>query len=258
MPDTIFMIHGMWAAGWYWETYVKFFGDKGYRCVPTTLRYHDMDPRSLPDPRLGTTSILDYANDLEGEIRNLGDKPIIMGHSMGGLLAQILASRGLAKVAVLITPASPRGILALKPSVIKSFFSIMIAPGFWKKPMRISFESVVYSQMHLLSPEVQQAKYSKMVYESGRAAAEIGFWLLDPNQATKVDESKVTCPVLIVAGSEDRITPAAVIKSTAKKYKAVSTYKEYPGYAHSIIVEPGWEKIAEDIEAWLKKPARVS
>ena len=253
MADTILMIHGMWAGGWYWENYVKFFGDKGYRCVPTTLRYHDMDPKSLPDPRLGTTSILDYADDLEKEIRKLGDKPIIMGHSMGGLITQILISRGLAKAAVLITPASPRGVLALKPSVIKTFFSIMIKPGFWKKPNRLSFESFVYAIAHLLAPDVQRTEYNKLVYESGQAAAEIGFWLLDPNQATKVDESNVTCPVLIIAGSEDRIVPASVVRNTAKKYKAVSTYKEYPDHAHSIILETGWEKVAEDIEAWLKK-----
>jgi non-heme chloroperoxidase len=137
MQDTIFMIHGMWGGDWYWENYIKYFGDKGYLCVPTTLRYHDMDPKSLPDPRLGTTSILDYADDIEKEIRKLGGKPIIMGHSMGGLLTQILASRGLAKAAVLITTASPRGILALKPSVIKSFFSIMMKPGFWKNPCAV-------------------------------------------------------------------------------------------------------------------------
>lgn len=253
MQDTIFMIHGMWGGDWYWENYIKYFGDKGYCCVPTTLRYHDMEPKSLPDPRLGTTSILDYADDIEKEIRKLSGKPIIIGHSMGGLLTQILASRGLAKAAVLITTASPRGILALKPSVIKSFFSIMMKPGFWKKPMRMSFESFVYSQMHLLSLDVQRAKYSRMVYESGQAAAEIGLWLFDPNQATKVDESKVTCPVLIIAGSKDRITPVAVIRNTANKYKAVSTFKEYPDHAHSIILETGWEKVAEDIETWLKK-----
>jgi len=257
MPETIFMIHGMWAGGWYWTNYVKFFGDKGYRCIPATLRYHDMDPKSLPDSRLGKTSILDYANDLEGKIRKLDDKPIIMGHSMGGLLTQILASRSLAKTAVIITPASPRGILALKPSVVKSFFGVMIKPGFWKKPMRLSFDASVYSMMHLLPPDVQRAEYNKMVYESGRAASEIGFWLFDPSRATNVDASKVTCPVLVIAGSQDRITPASVVKNVANKYKMVSAYKEYADHAHSIILEPGWQKVAEDIEAWMRKQIKT-
>jgi len=86
-----------------------------------------------------------------------------------------------------------------------------------------------------------------MVYESGRAAAEIGFWLFDRKMASSVDASKVTCPVLIVAGSEDRITPVSVIRKVQNKYKTVSTYKEFPNHAHWVIGEPGWENIAEDV-----------
>lgn len=121
MTETIFMIHGMWGGAWYWDNYKSFFEAKGYRCVTTTLRFHDMDPKKIPNPQLGTTSLLDYAGDLEEEIQQLGVKLIVMGHSMGGLLAQILGSRGLAKALVLLTPAAPSGIMALKPSVIKSF-----------------------------------------------------------------------------------------------------------------------------------------
>jgi alpha-beta hydrolase superfamily lysophospholipase len=66
-----------------------------------------------------------------------------------------------------------------------------------------------------------------------------------------VDESKVTCPVLIVAGEEDRIHPISVTRKIAEKYKAVATYKELSGHAHWVIGEPGWQEIAEYIEAWL-------
>jgi pimeloyl-ACP methyl ester carboxylesterase len=115
MTETIFMIHGMWGGPYLWDNYKSLFEKEGYQCVTTTLRFHDMDPKDTPDPRLGTTSMLDYAADLEHEIRQFGEKPIIMGHSMGGLLAQILGSRGLAKALVLLTPVSPAGIFALKP-----------------------------------------------------------------------------------------------------------------------------------------------
>lgn len=223
MDQTIFMIHGMWGKSWYWKNYKEFFEKKGYRCITTTLRFHDMDPKDVPDPRLGTTSLLDYAEDLEQEIRKLGVKPIIIGHSMGGLLAQILGSRGLAKTLVLLTPASPAGIMALSFSVIKSFWSIQKKWGFWKKPMRQTFNEAAYAMLHLLPPEEQKETYEKFVYESGRAAFEIGYWLLDSQRASKVDESKLKCPVLIIAGSEDRITPAPVVRKIAKKYKAVST-----------------------------------
>ena len=83
MTETIFMIHGMWGGPWYWGNYKSFFEKEDYRCVTTTFRFHDMDPKELPDPQLGTTSLLDYVRDLEKEIHQLNAPPILMGHSMG-------------------------------------------------------------------------------------------------------------------------------------------------------------------------------
>lgn len=251
MNATIMMIHGMWGSSWYWGNYKQFFESKAYRCITPTLRFHDIDPRSEPPPELGTTSLLDYADDLEKEIRKLDSLPILMGHSMGGLLAQILGSRGLAEALVLLTPASPRGIIALEPSVMKSFMSVPSKWGFWRKPMMQTFEEAVYSMMHLLSEQEQKEIYEHFVYESGRAASEIGFWLLDPGKASYVDESKVACPVLVIAGVEDRITPASVVRKVAAKYSAVSTYKEFEGHSHWVVGEPGWKDIAQYIYDWL-------
>jgi pimeloyl-ACP methyl ester carboxylesterase len=251
MAETIVMIHGMYSTSWYWENYQNFLEQRGFQCHTPTLRYHDIDPKDEPDPKLGTTSLLDYARDLEEYIRNLDQKPFLMGHSMGGLLAQILGSRGLTKGLVLLTPASPSGINALKYSVIKSFWSILTKWGFWRTPNRMPFDAVVYSMLHLLPVEEQKAVYDKCVYESGRAAAEIGFWYLDFKGATKVDQSKVTCPVLVIAGAEDRITPASVVRKVADKYQAVSTYKEFENHAHWVVSEAGWEEIIEFAADWI-------
>jgi pimeloyl-ACP methyl ester carboxylesterase len=259
MSETIYMIHGMWGGPWYWENYKNFFEKEGYRCITTTLCFHDMDPQDAPNPQLGTTSLLDYAGDLEQEIQQLGVKPIVMGHSMGGLLAQILGSRALAKSLVLLAPASPAGIMALRPSVIKSFWSIQKKWGFWKKPMRQTFNEAVYSMLHLLPSDEQKQAYDRFVYESGRAAYEIGYWLFDSKNASKIDETKVTCPVLVIAGAEDRITPAAVVRKVAEKYEVVSTYKEFENHAHWVVAEPGWQEIVEYIADWLKRvlPASI-
>ena len=256
MAETIVMIHGMWGGGWYWENYKKFFEGKGYRCITPTLRFHDMDPKEPPDPQLGTTSLLDYAADLEKEINKLDALPVLMGHSMGGLLAQILSGRGLAKALVLLTPASPHGIMALKPSVIKIFWSGLTKWGFWRKPARGTFNEAVYSILHLVPVKEQKQLFDRFVYESGRAACEIGFWFLDPKQATKVDESRVTCPVLVIGGAQDRITPASIVRKVADKYKAVSTYKEFANHAHWVVGEPGWQEIAEYISDWLSKQVK--
>jgi len=253
MADTIFMIHGMFGGPWVWENYRSVFEGDGYRCVATTLLYHDMDPRGVPDPRLGTTSLLDYADALEQEVRHFGAKPILMGHSMGGLLAQILAARGLAKALVLLAPAAPSGVTVITPpSVLRSFWSVLTTWGFWRKPVCLTFGEAVYSSLHLLSEKEQKETYDKIVYESGRAVFEIGFWYFDSRGAAKVAESKMTCPVLVVAGTQDRITPASVVHRVARKYKAVSTYKEFENHAHMVVTEPGWQEVAEYVSGWLR------
>ncbi len=253
MRQKIVMIHGMWGTGDYWQKYRRFFEEKGYECHTPTLRYHDMEPMGQPDPRLGITSLRDYAEDLEALIRGLSDTPILMGHSMGGLLAQILAGRGLAEKLVLLTSAPPAGINALKYSTLKSFREQLMTWEFWRKAHRLSFDLAVYSMLHLLPPEEQKAVYSRLVYESGRAAAEIGFWLFDFKGAAKVDANKVTCPVLVVSGAEDRITPASVSKKIAQKYRDVATYHKFERHAHWVVGEPGWEDVATFVYEWLKR-----
>ncbi len=256
MADTIFMIHGMWGTSADWDNFRRFFERKGYVCIAPTLPYHDMDPRSTPDQRLGTVSLLDYVEALEEDLRQVGTMPIIMGHSMGGLLAQILGARGLAKSLVLLTPASPAGILGITPSVVRSFWSIQTTWAFWKKPMRQTFKEAAYSMMHLLPESEQREHYARFVYESGRVACEIGCWFFDRRRASRVDEAEVICPVLVIGATQDRITPASVVRRVARKYEAVGTYKEFADHAHWLLAEPGWERVAEYVSGWLAQTRR--
>ena len=105
--------------------------------------------------------------------------------------------------------------------------------------------------LQLMAPAAQKEIYHRFVYESGRAAAEIGLWFFDPNRAARVDESKITCPILIIAGAQDRITPASVVRKIAAKYRATATYREFADHAHWVVGEPGWPEIAGYISGWL-------
>lgn len=258
MANSIFMIHGMWGGSWYWENYRKFFEANGYPCVAHDLPFHNVDPKSPPVPELGKIGLLDYVEFLEGEIDKLHTETILMGHSMGGLLAQMIASRGRVKpnALVLLTPASPAGIMGITPSSFKSFLSIQSQWGFWRKPGRQTFEEAVYSMLHLLSPEDQQKTYEKFVYESGRAGCEIGYWFLDRQHASRIDESTVTCPTLIIAGKQDRITPVSIVYKIYKKYQEVADYAEFEDHAHWVIAEPDWENVANRVLIWLNKKNR--
>jgi pimeloyl-ACP methyl ester carboxylesterase len=254
MSKTIVMIHGMCGGGWYWREYQQFFEAAGYQCLAPYLPYHEVDPAAEPHPALGEMSLLDYANALEALIRSLPDKPILMGHSMGGLLTQILAARGLADAVVLITPASPAGILALTPSVVKSFLPVLTRWNFWKKPFKLDYDTVEYAMLHRVPAPDRQGLYDQMVYESGHAAFEIGYWLFDSKNASKVNAEDVKCPMLVIGAAEDRITPASVVRQVARKYPQAQ-YREYEQHAHWIIGEPDWERVANDTLSWLNNLA---
>jgi len=253
MSEHIMMIHGMWCGDWVWDNYKNFFESKGYHCITPTLRYHDEKYRDIPDHQIGTTSLLDYAEDLENEIYQLDQKPILMGHSMGGLLAQILGSRGLAKALVLLTPASPNRIIAFRISVVRSFLRAMMKPRFWRKPMTLTYKGAVYSMMQLIPVEKRKEIYDKLIPESGHAAFEIGYWFLDRKHASNVDKAKITCPTLVIAGEQDKLTPPSVVQRVANKYSAVSTFKKFANHAHWVIGEPGWNEIAEYSSDWMNQ-----
>ena len=250
--ETIFMIHGMWVGSWCFDRYKAFFEGKGYRVVAPTLPYHDTDPNGPPHPMVGTASLQEYSAFLEGEIRKLDAPPIVMGYSMGGLLAQILAARGLGKAHILLMPAPPAGVFALRPSVVWSFMEGLTHWAFWRKPFKPSFGKTVYAMLHLTAPEDQKKFYERMVYESGWASAQIGFWPFDFSKGAYVDETKVSQPMLVISGSEDRITPAAVVRKVAAKYAHVAEHREFPGMAHNVMGEAGWEDVAWAVHDWLK------
>ena len=91
-----------------------------------------------------------------------------------------------------------------------------------------------------------------MVHDSGRAIFEIGYWMFDSQGAARVDAAKVTCPVLVLTGAQDRITPVSVVRKIARKYRAVATCKVYDYHAHWILGEPGWEEVAKYALAWVE------
>lgn len=249
LTSTLFMIHGMWGGPFYWARFRSALEPLGWRCVATTLPFHDTEPGAPPDPRLGRTGLLEYAAALDSEIEALDEPPILIGHSMGGLLAQMLCARGRARAAVLLAPASPAGIMAITPSVLKNFLPVMSRWGFWRKPMRPS--SAADSMLHLLPPAERSATRAQFVPESGRAAAEIGLWPLDRRHASRVDPAKVTCPLLVIAGTEDRITPPRTVRQVARRYGEHARYREFEGHGHWLMAEPGWESVAACVADWL-------
>lgn len=253
MPPPLVLIHGMWATPSVWDNYKPVLEAAGYEVHTPALRHHDVDPKGPPPEALGTTSLTDYVDDLAALIETLPATPILIGHSMGGLLAQLLAARGLAAAAVLLTPAPPAGLPNFYPSVIAAFWPVLTTWKFWQKPHGRSFAHARRTVFVHLSEQQARELYDQGVWESGRAIAEIGLWYLDPKRAAKVPAEKVSCPLLVVAGRHDGITPPGLVRKIASRYGDRATYLELPNHAHWVLGEPGWQIVVEDILCWLKQ-----
>lgn len=257
MTNTILMIHGMWGGGWYWQPMKAYFEAQGYQCLTPDLRHHNIAPGEQPDPKLGELSLIDYVDDLEALINSLPEKPMVIGHSMGGIIAQKLAERGLVETLILACPAPPNDVTAMSWSPLKSFLPLLFTPKFWKKPHKPSFNNVVESSFQMIPVEKRQQYYDQLVYESGKVAVEIGLPFLDKQQATKVISSKVSCPMLIFSAENDRLTPVKLVRKIADKYPQAD-YHNFTGQTHWVIAEQGWEQCADYISSWLKSQRQVA
>jgi non-heme chloroperoxidase len=252
---TIVMLHGAFCAAWALEHMQPFFEAEGYRVVRPTLRYHDGPPGERAPQALGTTSLLDYVRDIEGEILNLPEAPIVIGHSMGGLLAQMLAARTKLRAIALYAPSAPWGVLPTTPWEIAAAQSLYMGGQFWNRPLKPKQWIAATHALDMLPAGQQDDVFSRFVPESGLATFETMHWGMDVRRASYVEAKRVQCPVLCVAGSLDRVNPAKTVASIAKRYRENARYSEYKGMSHWLIGENGWERIAEETRDWLKNVA---
>ncbi len=250
--QTILLIHGAGSVGSEWENFEKSFLAMGNKVIVPTLRFHKRG--YLSDPKIGNTSILDYVDDMENIIKGLDTQPIIIGYSMGGLIALILCSRGYGKLGIFLAPAAPSGINSISLSVIRIFIINIFRWKFWCRPVPPHFSSAYFGVLHDLSRNhafrVFKNNYSA---ESGRALCEIGFPFFFSNSPTKVDEKGIKCPTLTIGAGRDRITPLQISKKIKKKLKEKTELIIFPLFSHYIMEGKEFEAVFDSILKWIKR-----
>ena len=181
MAKVAVFIHGMWGTPGVWRNWRPAFEARGWSTQAPALRHHDpaWTERSPSDPGVAVVSLLDYLADLEAYIGGLcpspADKPVLVGHSMGGLLALMLAARA----AVLLTPAPPAGVFALRLSNLRAFLRIETRWAWWRKPHCATRDEALWHTFNTTDPAEGAREYEAFVPDSGRALLEIGL----PRQA---------------------------------------------------------------------------
>lgn len=246
----VMMIHGGFTGPWAWEGFATRFRECGYHVETPALRFHD---GGKPPPALGTTSLTDYAADLEEAIAALPTPPILVGHSLGGLLAQILAARAKIVAAVLLAPSPPWGVAPSTLFEIGAAHGLLLRVGFWNSILEPNFHVAAAHSLDRFPKQQREEIFRRFVPESGRATFEVLHWGLDMRRASEVDTRKVTCPLLFLTGEGDRISPPGTVSRAAALYRGRALYEGLPGMSHWLVGEPGWEKVCDRALDWLGK-----
>jgi non-heme chloroperoxidase len=244
----VLMIHGAFCGPWSLDGLKEKFEKAGYAVIAPCLRFHDEKRASAA---LGTTGLADYAADLEEEIAALGTAPILVGHSMGGLLAQMLAARVKVAALILLAPSPPWGIPPTTLFEISAAQAMHMQPGHWNQVLEPNRDVALAHSLDRLPREMRDEVYDRFVPESGRAMFEVMNWGLDFNHASAVETDAVTAPMLFLTGSDDRINPPSTVERIAALYGDRVTVEVLDGMGHWLIGEPGWEKLAERALEWL-------
>ncbi len=248
-PADILMIHGAFCGPWVFEKFRKPFEAAGHSVHAPALRFHEA---GAPANRaLGTTSLTDYAQDLAKLIEGLDAPPVLVGHSLGGLLAQMLAAKGLARALVLLAPCPPWGVLPSTFFEIASAQTMLFAGDFWNAPLKPDYGIAAANSLDRLPPAERHKVFARFVPESGLATFEIMHWAFDAKRAALVHPESVTCPILALAGTHDRINPPSTVKRIAERYRGRAIFEEVSGHSHWLVGEPGWEKIAARAVKWI-------
>jgi pimeloyl-ACP methyl ester carboxylesterase len=253
---TIVFIHGMYMTPLCWENWIPWFEKRGYRAHSPAWPGRDEKPETLrsrhPDPRLAELTLDSIVDHLAGFISGLPEKPVLIGHSMGGLVAQLLLQKGIAAAAVAVDSAPPAGLISARWSFLKSNWPHITPFASLDLPVVMTFERFSYAFANTLPAEKQRAAFERYVVPESRRVPRQSL-----TSTARVDFQRPHEPLLFIAGSSDHIIPASLNRKNARRYAhpaSLTAFREFPGRDHFIIGEEGWEEVAGFIASWLENP----
>lgn len=251
MKPVLFCIHGLWATPATFARLKARFEALGHKVVTPALPFHDRDPGLPPAPGIGTLTVEDYARFLVAEIGKLASPPVIIGHSMGGMLAQIVAARTEHRGLVLLSTAATVTTASPNLSMLRTMAGIVLKWGWWRSPTRIEMNAARWGIYNGVPEAVIQAEFNALVWDSGRVIAEMTLPNLSTTAATKVDYARLSKPALVIVGCEDRITGPGISRATARKLRGTVDYHEIAGAGHWLFWGETEVKVGDWIARWL-------
>ncbi len=256
----VVFIHGLWLLPSSWANWADFFNQAGY--APLTPDWPD-DPGTVEEARanpdvLAKKTLGQIANHHTDIITALDKKPAIIGHSTGGLLAQMLAGRGLSAATVAIDPGVFRGVLPLPASVLRGVGPFLVNPLTRGRAITFTFDQFKYGWANNLDEKEAKELYDTFhVAGSGISLVQMGNANLNPWTESKVDaKNPDRGPLLIIEGEKDHTVPWAIAHAAYKRQRrnpGVTEIVKIPNRGHSLTIDHGWREVAQTALTFVKR-----
>ncbi|SNQ48485.1 Lysophospholipase [Frankia canadensis] len=258
---TIVFIHGLWLTSASWQPWIDRFAARGHRGIAPEWPGMDRpldELRAAPraESRVGITEVTDsYA----AVIASLPEAPILIGHSFGGLIVQMLLDRGVGEAGIALSPAPVRGVLRLPPATLRTSSPVLSKPATRHQLVGLTKAQWFYSFGNTLTRAESDELHARLHAPTpGRPLWQAAFANLNPKAVSRVDFGKVDrAPLLIIGADADHTVPASVSREAYQRQRrsgAITAYHESPGRPHLTAVVPGWEAVADFALDWALAP----
>src|ERR687898_655365 len=249
---SVVFIHGLWLLPSSWDRWAELFEDAGYAAVtpswpddPETVAEARAHPEVFARKTLG--QVADHTAEVIGRLEK---KPAVMGHSTGGLLAQIIADRGLSAATVAIDPGPFRGVLPLPVSALRSAAPVLANPLNRNRAVTLTLDQFKYGWANALSDDEAKELYDTYhVAAPGVALMQMANANLNPRTEAKLDPANPKRgPLLIIDGEKDHTAPWAIANASYKRQSrndAVTEITKVPNRGHSLTIDHGWQEVAD-------------
>jgi pimeloyl-ACP methyl ester carboxylesterase len=246
----VVFVHGAFCGGWAFESFREPFETAGFETHAPNLLHHE---RGADLEALAQTGLKEYAAAIAHYIRALRAPPVLVGHSLGGLVVQLAAAQAEIKGLVMLAPSAPWGVPPTTLDEHGNHLGLALMGDYWRRPIPPDYRIARSNTLDRLSHEDARRAFARFVPESGRAVREAMQWWSDPAMASQAPVYRISAPVLGLAGGRDRVNPASTVRRVVSRFPGGQAhFHEFAEMSHWLVGEPEAADVAKFTLDWFE------
>ncbi|MEZ6024282.1 MAG: alpha/beta fold hydrolase [Hyphomonadaceae bacterium] len=246
----VVFVHGAFCGGWAFESFREPFEAAGFETHAPNLPHHE---RGADLEALARAGLKEYAHAIGHYVRELRAPPVLVGHSLGGLVAQLVAMRTPVAGLVLLAPSAPWGVPPTTLEEHGNHFGLTLLGDYWRRAVPPDYRVARNTTLDRLSRDDARHAFARFVPESGRAIREAVQWWLDHSMSSQAPVYRIAAPVLGIAGGKDRVNPSSTVQRVIARFpEGQAHFHEFPEMSHWLVGEPEAGEVSKLTLAWME------